>query len=193
MQINKWCLKIRMLQTLTVAICFGLSGCNSSEAPHFLQSKEMQCLQSDALSFKDPTSLKVVKNLGSRRGKIESMDPDRFWLLYAAKNSYGAYGTASMACKNDSTGWVRDEHNELIARLNVYNIVLDKITAQLEHCNLLFKDKSTKSEWGECTKKLRAKYGNPLLGDDIYRLYAEKITDEHLKSAKNLDDIAGYD
>ncbi len=178
-----------MLQLSVIILCAILSGCNSSEAPHFLQSKEMQCLQSEALNFKDPTSLKVVKNLGDRRGAIEPADTDKFWLFYAAKNGYGAYGTQSMACEKTSQGWIRSNNEETLARLDVYNSVLKKMNSQLDLCNALFEDKSKRSAAMECHIKIKTKYGD----HESMLSTADKIATEHVKSAKNLDSIEAYD
>lgn len=176
---------------LLIALCFALSGCNSSEAPHFLQSKEMQCLQSVAMSFKDPTSLKVVKNLGDRRGNVDPVE-GKFWLFYAAKNGYGAYDTASMACGKTEKGWVRDTSLEWLEGVKIENNFLEKSADQLEHCNVLFKDKSTKSAAVECYRKTQTKYGDPKSPDSFF-LTAQRIAREHVKSAKNLDSLEAYD
>lgn len=70
------------------------------------QTKEEQCIESAKHSFKDPDSLKIVKNLGSRG---QSVDNDNFfWLRFTGTNSYGGRIAANMACKKEGEIWIRD-------------------------------------------------------------------------------------
>lgn len=126
MRFNMSSIKMIIPRLLALAFVAILIGCDSSVAPRFMQTKEMQCLQSAALTFKDPTSLKVVTNLGNRK-YIGDIPTDSFWIRYAAKNSYGAYGSANMLCSTAAgNGWTRDKSAE-------FNIVLK---AQLHNSHL---------------------------------------------------------
>lgn len=70
------------------------------------QTREEQCIESAKHSFKDPDSLKIVKNLGSRG---QSVDNDNFfWLRFTGTNSYGGRIAANMACKKEGEIWIRD-------------------------------------------------------------------------------------
>ena len=186
MQTNTQSVNMTAVQIFLIILSIAVSGCNSSEAPHFLQSKEMQCLQSEAMSFKDPTSLKVVKNLGDRRGNVYPVD-GKFWLLYAAKNGYGAYGTASMACKETKEGWGRDEHAQWMARLEVSNMVMERINAEYVVCAALSKNKNTESEAKMCRNKILEKYGK----EDAILTNIDKIADDHINTAKRLNTLSG--
>lgn len=94
----------------TVVIVFFSTGCS--------QSKEVACLQSDKLSFKDPDSIEFIKNIGER-GKPEIQHETTFWIRYKAKNSFGAYVSANMVCSNRYGEWIRDVHVEKILVMDI--------------------------------------------------------------------------
>lgn len=131
------------LKTATVAIALlALTGCN------MFQSKEEQCLQSTRLEFKDPGSLQVVQNLGSR-GQPASTGEEFFWLRYKGKNSYGAYLSKNMACEKREGKWVRDRTRELLA---VMKATVDEMRAgndAMEACKTR-----------ECFESLQPAYGH---------------------------------
>lgn len=127
----------RMLQpvalTTTLLLTTLLMSCDARQPPEARKSPEEACLQSDALSFKDPTSLKVIANLGDRKqGWTADERSKQFWIRYIAKNSYGANISANMACKDTGTiGWVRDRGQEEIAILDVQLELLTSLNNQL--------------------------------------------------------------
>ena len=127
------------LHYLTLAIALTACGPNAFRTP------EEACLNSDALGFKDPTSLKVVANLGDRKFRNKPQPVEAFWIRYAAKNSYGAYTSANMACRKTDSGWVRDKSLEEEAIRAVY---LQKL--QLANQQLALRNQRLKS----CNKDL---------------------------------------
>ena|SRR3990167_1827958 len=82
---------------------------------NFLKSKEELCLNSERISFKDPTSLKLIANIGQRGFQASKDDAASFWIRYIAKNEYGANVAGNMACKKSEKGWMRDRELELSA------------------------------------------------------------------------------
>lgn len=111
-----------------------------------VQSKEAQCLQSTRLDFKDPDSLAAVTNLG-QRGETVSDSEGSFWLRYKAKNSYGAFTSANMACKRSGSTWVRDRGREDLAHKQAYTTELRAITRQLKAHN----EKSRACKTAQCS------------------------------------------
>ena len=103
-----------------------LGGCN------LIQSKEEQCLLSTRLEFKDPDSLAVVQNMGSR-GQTTVAGDEFFWLRYKAKNSYGAFMSSNLACAKKDGKWARDTIREAAARNAVYVSFLGRATADLNN------------------------------------------------------------
>ena len=111
-----------------------LGGCN------FIQSKEEQCLHSARLEFKDPDSLAVVQNMGSR-GQTNVAGDEFFWLRYKAKNSYGAFMSSNMACAKKDGKWTRDTYREgraidvlEISYMNENTARMNKQTAAMRAC-----------------------------------------------------------
>lgn len=108
---------------LGATVAASLMGCGLT------QSKEEDCLQSSRLTFKDPDSGAVVKNLGNR-GQTAKPGEVFFWLRYKAKNSYGAFVSANMACHKEDGQWKRDTFREALAKEFVeerlYGEYLDK-------------------------------------------------------------------
>ncbi len=99
------------------------SGCD------MLRSAEEQCLQSSRLRFKDPDALAVVENLGQRGEPVQS---DSFWLRYKAKNSYGAFDSANMACTKLEGKWIRDFSRESQALSRVVHEYMDSQINELQ-------------------------------------------------------------
>lgn len=81
------------------------------DLPEIFQSKENLCLKSEKFNFNDPDSVVFIANLGTRNSSTET-----FWVRYKAKNGYGAYKQANMACFKQSDGhYVRDKTTEFLA------------------------------------------------------------------------------
>lgn len=98
-----------------------------------LLSKEEECLESTKMSFKDPESVRVLKNLGNR-GQTD-MNNESFWLRYSATNSYGGRISANIACTKAAGGWVRDEiwEKASISKIQkMADIVRDKSVASIQ-------------------------------------------------------------
>jgi len=106
--------------------CIGLVGCN------LFKSQEQLCLESTRLEFNDPDSIAVVQNLGDRGGGQTPDGPSKgFWLRYKAKNSYGAFVSKNMACKNLGDLWVRDSGREAGALMDANIKYLEDVERQV--------------------------------------------------------------
>jgi hypothetical protein len=151
-------------------ITASLAGCG------LVQSKEEDCLQSSRLTFKDPESGAVVKNLGNR-GQTNESGQVFFWLRYKAKNSYGAFVSANMACHIVDGQWKRDTFREVFAKefieRRLYVKYLDNAiasttarSAELENCKTL-----------ECRQAVRNKpeYAEILVPTDDSRLATWRV------------------
>lgn len=119
--------KIGVLLMLTM----GLAGCDKVlEKLHMLPNQdEQECLNSEALNFKDPEVL-FVANLGDRGVKLK---PEQYWVRYKAKNSYGSYVQGNMLCEHDKTAgkWVRSKSDEFLQMLDVQISVMQGANKRL--------------------------------------------------------------
>lgn len=126
----------RMLRPVALAATLLLTAllmsCDARQPPEARKAPEEACLQSDALNFKDPTSLKVIANLGDRKqGWTADEQSKKFWIRYIAKNSYGANISSNMACSNvGDIGWVRDRGLEKAAILDMQTLRLTLLVEQ---------------------------------------------------------------
>ena len=120
-----------MRRLILIPIALALASCN------VLKSKEEECLQSSRLEFKDPESLQVIQNLGRLSVIGEPTEPTGFfWLRYKAKNSYGAYESADMACKEVNGRWVRlktlEELRASIGRMDGLKAEIEKDISRMK-------------------------------------------------------------
>ena len=119
------------MRVLLLIFIFSLTGCE------LFQSKELQCLKSTRLEFKDPDSLTVVQNLG-HRGQVDNVGQKFFWLRYKAKNSYGAFTSSNMACTYENGAWVRDTAREVSSLRPMQIIYMGEVAEKLEAHNKKF-------------------------------------------------------
>lgn len=96
------------MSRLAVFLCAGavaaLTGCGADP--------EVACLDSERIKFNDPSSVKVVQNLGKRWAADTG---EHFWLRYSATNVVGGTVSSNMVCSRDESGgtkWARDRIRE---------------------------------------------------------------------------------
>lgn len=104
----------------TLLIACSLTACDVTKLSNW---DEWKCLNSERLRFKDPDAVLFIANLGDRQGgKLET---NKFWIRYKAKNSYGAFIQANMACHRGAAGeWERDSFAEQIALIRTETSIL---------------------------------------------------------------------
>lgn len=88
-----------------------------ASASSIAASPEQSCIDSFRLKLKDPSSAKIVKNLGKR---WEADKGEYFWLRYSGTNSYGGVVSNNVVCAPDIFNkgkWVRDEVKEMQTEL----------------------------------------------------------------------------
>ena len=114
-----------------VMLALALAGCDKvREKLHMLPNQdEQQCLNSEALNFKDPGVL-FVANLGDRGVKLK---PEQYWVRYKARNSYGSYVQGNMLCEHDKTAgkWVRSKTDEFLQLLDLQVNVMERANKRL--------------------------------------------------------------
>ena len=137
-----------MKAAVVLAILTALASCS------LVQSKEDQCLQSARMEFKDPDSLVAVQNMG-QRGPTSSKEEYFFWLRYKAKNSYGGYTSANMACARVNGSWVRSRGVEDEARVAAKSGYLRESLQRLKEHNEGVRDCKTDQCRADRDKEIR--------------------------------------
>jgi len=147
-----------------------LLGCDAS----IFESKEAQCLRSDSASFKDPTSAKVISNLGNRKFEASTPPESSFWVRYIAKNSFGANVSSNMACKKVASGWVRDGELEQRAFKAVLQREINALFVQVEAFSKAVSECKNKG----CADEVKRNFPSMMMTQERLR----KETEEKAKS-----------
>jgi hypothetical protein len=163
-----------MTRLLTASVVAFLSLLLSAKAA-LASPNEEQCLQSDKLSFKDPGSLKLVVNLGTR-GQASPLGGEFFWIRYTATNSYGARIASNMACAKGSNGvWARSHAIEDLSVNTAFLGVLKSTADAMEAQNAELRGCKGNSK---CIAKVDEKFGGKPMGT------AKQTADAAIKQAK---------
>lgn len=160
-------------------VCVGVAGCG-------IRSTEEQCLQSDRLIFNDPDSLAVVQNMGSR-GQQTSPGEEFFWLRYKAKNGYGAFVSANMACKKNVDKWERDKFRELIAIEDLSTDILEGFLEATKKVGQARQEAMKICKSASCIREVQTRYPYAVSADEALaqaKSNAKKVVFEGIANIK---------